>query len=116
VSRNITQDDTYHKRMALVHGSIISHVKEVAIERGFRNARGAVHLTRLAREAAISTATLYYLFNHPEAFRQLNLITLAKLCAVLHCQPGDLFTHVPGLSTSALGIDVSSFANLSGVH
>jgi DNA-binding Xre family transcriptional regulator len=116
MSYNITKDDTYHKRMVLVYGSIISHVPEVALALGYRNKKGNVATTRLARESGISTATLHFLINQPEAFRQLNLITLAKLCKALKCQPGDLFEYVPGLSTSALGIDVSTFDNLMGVR
>lgn len=116
MSYNVTKDDAYHKRMALTFGSIVSKVEERAKEQGFVNKSGGVALSRLARESGISTATLHFLFNRPETFRQLNLITLAKLCRTLRCQPGDLFQYVPGLSSAALGIDTSFFSNLQGTR
>jgi DNA-binding Xre family transcriptional regulator len=116
MSNHITQDDAYHKRMALVYGSITSQVAERAKALGYITPRGTVATTRLSRASGISTGTLHYLFTRPDSFRSLNLITLAKLCKVLQAQPGELFAYVPGLSTSALGIDVSTFQNLSGTR
>lgn len=114
MSYNVSSDDSYRKKVALNYGSICSNVRAVTLDRGYRNASGGIAINRLSRESGLSTATLYFLFNKPENFRSLDLVTLAKLCRVLKCQPGDLFTFVPGLTTDALGLNAASFAGLAG--
>lgn len=50
-------------------------------------------LTRLARQAGVSRSTLTRLwYNRTEG---ITFDTLAKLCASLDCQPGDLLAYVP---------------------
>ena len=116
MSYNISPDDEYRKKIALTYGSIRNNVQERALELGYRNASGGVAVNRLSRESGLSTATLYFLLVKPEKFRSLDFVTLAKLCRVLKCQPGDLFEFVPGLTTDAMGLDASTFGALSGAR
>lgn len=116
MSYNVATDDSYRKRIALQFGSIRCHVAAIALDRGFRNKSGGVHINRLAREGHLSTNTLYFLLNKPEMYRAIDLVTLAKLCKVLKATPGELFSFVPGLTSDAMGIDVDIFAGLDGTR
>jgi DNA-binding Xre family transcriptional regulator len=116
MSYNVATDDSYRKKIALNFGSIRSHIKEIALDRGFRNKAGGVHINRLAREGHLSTNTLYFIFNKADSYRAIDLVTLAKLCKVLKAQPGELFSFVPGLTSDALGINTDLFASLEGTR
>lgn len=116
MSYNVATDDSYRKRIALNFGSIQCHVKEVALDRGFRNKAGGVHINRLSREGHLSTNTLYFLLNKPQDYRAIDLVTLAKLCKVLRATPGELFTFVPGLTSDAMGLNTDLFAGLEGTR
>lgn len=114
MSGSVAASQDRHTQVALIYGSVVSHVEELCIERGFSNKSGGANIDRVARESGISTATLYYLFKRPESFRALNFITAAKLCRLLKCDIGDLFSYVPGLTSQSLGINTSLFAGLKG--
>jgi putative transcriptional regulator len=51
-------------------------------------------LTELASRADITIANLSVLKN--DRARAIRFSTLTALCAVLDCQPGDLFSYQPG--------------------
>jgi DNA-binding Xre family transcriptional regulator len=46
---------------------------------------------RLAKDAGLSTNTIYGLLGDPT--RSMSWVVIAKLCAALDCQPGDFLTH-----------------------
>jgi putative transcriptional regulator len=50
-------------------------------------------LYAIARDAGISTNTIYKLSADPAA--SMSWVVLAKLCQVLKCQPGDLLSYDP---------------------
>jgi putative transcriptional regulator len=56
---------------------------------------GRVNATALSRGTEISYVTAFRLVNHPEQTEGLGFDTLARLCAFLKCQPGDLIEYIP---------------------
>lgn len=116
MSNYATGSEEYIAMIGRYYGSIESRVEQVAIERGFVTRNGTVNIDKLAKESGVSTSTLWYLFKDKTRFRAFNLVTLAKLCAALSAQPGDLLVFVPGGSTRGLGHSDSAFANLMGTR
>ncbi len=51
-------------------------------------------VTELARRVGVTVVNLSVLKNNRA--RAIRFSTLTAICAVLHCQPGDLFTVEPG--------------------
>jgi putative transcriptional regulator len=68
-------------------GQVCLHADAVALARGQRNVR------RLAAAMGVSYSTLHFLLRHPQRVELLSLDVLAKLCAALDCQPGDLLSY-----------------------
>ena len=56
-------------------------------------AKRKMKLQDLAERVGISVTNLSILKNNARAVK---LVTMAKLCRELDCQPGDLFEYVPG--------------------
>jgi putative transcriptional regulator len=61
-------------------------------------ARGEVNIRRLAAVMGVSYSTLHFLLRHPQRVEAISLDMLAKLCAALDCQPGDLLSYSPPAS------------------
>lgn len=66
---------------------IKKHIKEVAEQRGIKNAYGL----QLAIEVSPTVAAKLWSGN----FEMIGLGTLNKLCKVLKCQPNKLLTYEP---------------------
>ena len=80
--------------------SISLRLEECARDAGYvhyiHNRRGGqVNLWRIHKASGISYTTLYALFKRTEEIRGLDLTTLATLCQVFGCQPGDLIKYTP---------------------
>src|SRR5690242_3032519 len=76
---------------------------EMARRRGYVNGpgrwRGLVNVWALARDAGLAYSTVAPLIRHPERAHAIELTTLAALCEVLDCQPGELLTYSSGASS-----------------
>ncbi|WP_216916180.1 helix-turn-helix domain-containing protein [Nocardia noduli] len=73
-----------------------SHRIRVRLEE-VRGARG-ISMAELARQVGITEANLYTLKRQDA--RAIRFSTLAKLCEVLQCTPGDLLVYEPGSANS----------------
>lgn len=105
--------------MNYLYGVVESYLEDVAKERGFAiksgRYKGMVNVGKLSKASGISTSTLWYLLRRPEEFRNLSVVTLAKLCSVLDCQVGDLLKYAPVPTRRALGIGkTDAFSSLEG--
>jgi DNA-binding Xre family transcriptional regulator len=116
VSNYARFDDSYAAAAASYYGSIEHNLERLALERGFVTRNGTVNLNTLSAKSGISTSTLWYLLKDKTRFRAVNMVTLAKLCWTLGVQPGDLFTYVPGGTTSGLGYSSDAFTRLLGAR
>lgn len=80
-------------------GTIRLRVAEVAYARGYVNTEGpfagTVNLTALQRGTDLAYTTLTALVRQPATVRAITFDTLARLCAFLDCQPGDLLVYEP---------------------
>ena len=80
-------------------GRIRLKVEEVAKEKGFVVPSGPfvgdANTTAVTRGTRLSYSTVWPLLKHPERVERIHFDTLAQLCAVLDCQPGDLLEYVP---------------------
>lgn len=56
---------------------------------------GRVNFTRVQALARLSNATTFYLMRHPEVVHRIDMITLAKLCYLFRCQPGEFLSYTP---------------------
>jgi len=56
---------------------------------------GRPNLTALSRGTGIGYYTCFYLLRRPGDSKMLHLETLARLCAFLRCQPGDMLRYAP---------------------
>ncbi|MFE0424137.1 helix-turn-helix domain-containing protein [Streptomyces sp. NPDC058953] len=63
------------------------HLDRLLVERGMT-------LTELSAEVGITVVNLSVLKNGRA--KAIRFSTLARICEVLRCQPGDLITHDPG--------------------
>lgn len=116
MSNYVTTSEQYIAATAQYYGSIETNLERIALERGFRTRTGRINIEKLSEASGVSTSTLHYLIKDKEHFRCMNLVTLAKLCAALGVQPGDLLTFVPGGSAAGLGYSTSAFDNLIGTQ
>lgn len=107
-------EDSYIASSAAFYGSIQQHVEDLAIKRGFVTRTGRVSFPALSKASGVSTATLWYMLRDKKHFRAMNLVTLAKLCYALECQPGDILSYAPGGNAAGLGFSADAFANLMG--
>jgi putative transcriptional regulator len=88
-------------RDELAPGHIRFHLDSLMRKAGLVNrtgrsdTRGKTSLLGLSRRSGISPNTCWQLLRHPETINRLELGTLARLCAALGCQPGDLLEYVP---------------------
>ena len=71
----------------MVRCMITKHVKEIAEQRGIKNAHGL----QLAIEVSPTAAAKLW----KGEFEMIGLRTLDKLCRVLRCKPADLLRYKP---------------------
>lgn len=116
VSNFATGSEEYIAMIGRYYGSIESRIEAVAIEKGFVTRNGTVSIEKLSAASGVSRSTLWYLLKDKEHFRAFNLVTMAKLCAALESQPGDLLRFVPGGSERGLGYSTTAFSNLLGTQ
>lgn len=86
-------------RTAPPAGRIRLKIHEVAQEKGFvvpnGPFQGDANTTAVTRGSRLSYSTVWPLLKHPEKVERIHLETIAELCAVLDCQPGDLMEYIP---------------------
>ncbi len=76
-------------------GRIVLDIEAIARARGVVNADGRANVMRLERLTGMSYTSLVHLLRQPERAERIYLSTLAQLCEVLGCQPGDLLRYEP---------------------
>jgi DNA-binding Xre family transcriptional regulator len=108
------EDEVYLASSAAFYGSVIQHVEEVALARGFVTRNGTVNINQLSEHSGVSTSTLWYLLRDKKHYRAINLVTLAKLCWALGVGVGELFEYVPGGVSNGLGYSSEAFTRLRG--
>jgi DNA-binding Xre family transcriptional regulator len=116
MSNYASAEEPYIAQAAAYYGSIQQHVEELAIKRGFVTRNGRVSFPKLSQASGVSTATLWYLLRDKKHFRAMNMVTLAKLCYALGCQPGDILTYHPGGTAAGLGYSEEAFSHLMGTR
>ena len=86
-------------RKPRTYGRIKLKVAEMAEKRGLTVPSGPFegqpNATALTRGTTLSYTTIWPMMRHPERLTRINLDTLAQLCAMLDCQPGDLLEYEP---------------------
>jgi DNA-binding Xre family transcriptional regulator len=80
-------------------GRIQLRVDEMARHRGFVHrdgkAKGKVNSSQLARATMTVDSSIWPLLRAPDTRAGISFEMIARLCAALHCTPGDLFEYLP---------------------
>lgn len=76
-------------------GTIRIDLYEVARRAGLLNLAGKPNAKAIQRATDISMPVLWYLLRRPENAQAIRFETLARLCAGLQCQPGDILSFTP---------------------
>lgn len=80
-------------------GTVRPRVAELAKERGYYHDtglhKGKVNSSGLARDLRMVESAVWPLLRAPERRSGITFEVIARLCAVLRCQPGDLFEYLP---------------------
>ena len=81
-------------------GRVKIRLEELARERGLlvppkHRGSGNVNVLKISQGTDLAYTTVMDLVRNPLSVRGVGLDTLARLCAFLGCQPGDLLEYVP---------------------